>query len=183
RGYSPMTVRFFFLMGHYTSTLDFSNEALQAAERGYRRMLSARAALDQVKPSASGDTDVAALRNQCYDAMNDDFNTPILISVLFEMVRIMNSAKEGSVKLTADDINLMRETFDAFFYQVMGLKDEASAGDNELTGELMELILKLRAEAKMKKDFATSDQIRDALTTAGVAVKDTKEGTTWEVNK
>jgi cysteinyl-tRNA synthetase len=183
RGYSPMTVRFFFLMGHYTSTLDFSNEALQAAERGYKRMLAARAALEHVKPSAGSDADVAALRNQCYDAMNDDFNTPILISVLFEMVRIMNSAKEGQIKLSADDIQLLRETFDAFFYQVMGLKDEAAAGDNELTGELMDLILKLRAEAKMKKDFATSDQIRDALTHAGVAVKDTKEGSTWEVNK
>ncbi len=179
RGYSPMTVRFFFLLGHYTSTIDFSNEALQAAERGYKRMVAARAVLDKVVAADAGDADVESLRNQCFEAMNDDFNTPILISVLFEMVRIINAAKEGHVRLTGSDIQLLRETFDGFFHEVMGLAHEAPESSDHLTASLMELILRLRSEAKAKKDFSTSDQIRDALSAAGVTLKDTREGTTW----
>lgn len=181
KGYSPMTVRFFFLMGHYASTLDFSNEALQAAERGYKRMMAAYKIIAQIAPSGSGDFDTAKWRQDCFDAMNDDFNTPILISHLFEGVRIINSAKEGSVKLTAADIALVQQTFQEFLFDVMGLAEEAAGENSELTESLMQMIIRMRADAKAGKDYATSDKIRDLLAEIKVQIKDTKEGTQWSV--
>jgi cysteinyl-tRNA synthetase len=181
KGYSPMTVRFFFLMGHYASTLDFSNEALQAAERGYKRMLSAAKVISHITPSTSSEYDVAKLRQDCYDAMNDDFNTPILISHLFDGVRAINSAKEGSIKLTADDIALLQKTFTEFLFDVMGLANEESGENSELTESLMQMIIRMRADAKTNKDYATSDKIRDLLAEIKVQIKDTKEGTQWSV--
>jgi cysteinyl-tRNA synthetase len=179
KGYSPMTVRFFFLMGHYASTLDFSNEALQAAEKGYKRMLTAISVIPSLQASAQNDFDAAKWRQDCYDAMNDDFNTPILLSHLFEGVRIINSTKEGSVKLSAESIATVKQTFDDFFFQVLGLQSEESGSSNKLSESLMDMILKMRAEAKANKDFATSDKLRDALAAIKVQIKDTKEGTTW----
>ncbi len=183
KGYSPMTVRFFFLMGHYASTLDFSNEALQAAEKGYKRMTAAMANIAQLPASTTSDVDIAAWRQGCFDAMNDDFNTPILLSQLFEGVRIINSAKEGSMKLTAADIATLKQTFDEFFLQVLGLKVEETQTQHELTDSLMEMILQWRADAKANKDFATSDKLRDALAAMHVKIKDTKDGTTWSYEK
>ncbi|MFM9983791.1 MAG: cysteine--tRNA ligase [Flavobacteriales bacterium] len=181
KGYSPMTVRFFFLMGHYASTLDFSNEALQAAERGYKRMLAATNVISQISPSTTSDFDVAKLRQDCFDAMNDDFNTPILISHLFDGVRVINSAKEGSIKLTAEDIALLQKTFSEFLFDVMGLAAEESGENSELTESLMQMIIRMRADAKTNKDYATSDKIRDLLAEIKVQIKDTKEGTQWSV--
>jgi cysteinyl-tRNA synthetase len=181
KGYSPMTVRFFFLMGHYASTLDFSNEALQAAERGYKRMLAANQVISQIAPSATSDFDVAKLRQDCFDAMNDDFNTPILISHLFDGVRVINSSKEGSIKLTAEDIALLQKTFTEFLFDVMGLAAEESGENSELTESLMQMIIRMRADAKTNKDYATSDKIRDLLAEIKVQIKDTKEGTQWSV--
>lgn len=174
-----MTVRFFFLMGHYASTLDFSNEALQAAEKGYKRMLTAIGIIPSLQASAQNDFDAAKWRQDCYDAMNDDFNTPILLAHLFEGVRIINSAKEGNVKLSAESIATLKQTFDDFFFQVLGLQSEESGSSNKLTESLMDMIIKMRAEAKANKDFATSDKLRDALAAIKVQIKDTKEGTTW----
>ena len=182
RGYSPMTVRFFMLQCHYTSTLDFSNEALQAAERGYKRMTSAMKTAKELLPSAASDENIAAWTQLCYDAMNDDFNTPILISHLFEGVRIINTAKEGKLKLTAEDIALLNKTLNGFFFDVCGLSAEDSSSNNEVTGHLMDFILEMRTEAKANKDFAKSDLIRDRLASMNIQIKDSKEGTSWSIN-
>ena len=182
KGYSPMTVRFFMLQCHYTSTLDFSNEALQAAERGYKRMTSAMKTAKELLPSATSDENITAWTQLCYDAMNDDFNTPILISHLFEGVRIINTAKEGKLKLTAEDIALLNKTFNGFFFDVCGLSVEDSSSNNEVTGHLMDFILEMRTEAKANKDFAKSDLIRDRLASMNIQIKDSKEGTSWSIN-
>jgi cysteinyl-tRNA synthetase len=182
KGYSPMTVRFFMLQCHYTSTLDFSNEALQAAERGYKRMTSAMRTAKELSPSATSDENITAWTQLCYDAMNDDFNTPILISHLFEGVRIINTAKEGKLKLTAEDIALLNKTFNGFFFDVCGLSVEDSSSNNEVTGHLMDFILEMRTEAKANKDFAKSDLIRDRLASMNIQIKDSKEGTSWSIN-
>jgi cysteinyl-tRNA synthetase len=180
KGYSPMTVRFFFLMGHYASTLDFSNEALQAAEKGYKRMCAALKLIDQIPASSTSEFDAAAWRQLCIDAMNDDFNTPIVISHLFEGVRVINSAREGILKITANDISLLQSTFQSFFFDILGLKNEEGGSDNsKLTNSLMEVILALRNDAKANKDYATSDKLRDALAAVQVKIKDSKEGTSW----
>lgn len=182
KGYSPMTVRFFFMMGHYASTLDFSNEALQAAEKGYRRMMSAFKSIGNIKPSSESDHDVAAIREACVTAMNDDFNTPILIAHLFDAVKVINSAKEGHSKLDATNIAALQTLFSDFLFNVMGLQDEANeAGQQTMTEGLMSLILSLRKQARENKDFATSDKLRDALASLNIHIKDSKEGTTWSV--
>jgi cysteinyl-tRNA synthetase len=183
KGYSPMTVRFFMLQCHYTSTLDFSNEALQAAEKGYKRMMEALKSASQIKAASTSDENIGAWRQQCFDAMNDDFNTPILISHLFDGVRIINSAKDGKLQLTQSDIDLLITTFEGFLFDVCGLKIEDTAGNDQLTDDLMKFILDIRSEAKAKKDFATSDLIRDRLAEMKIQIKDSKEGTTWSVNE
>lgn len=182
KGYSPMTVRFFMLQGHYTSTLDFSNEALQAAEKGYKRMVAAIKLLDKLNASGNSDENISSWKDACYAAMNDDFNTPILISQLFEGVRIINSVKEGKLKLTAADIALLKSTFESFFYDVLGLQAEDASSNDALTDHLMDFILNMRSTAKSNKDFATSDLIRDTLAKMNIQIKDTKEGTTWSIN-
>lgn len=183
KGYSPMTVRFFMLQGHYASTLDFSNEALQAAERGFKRMTAAMALLSKLQPSESSDESIQQWKKSCYDAMNDDFNTPILISQLFEGVRMINSVNDKKLKLSAEDIASLKDTFSTFFHDVLGLQAEDDASNNELTEHLMQFIIRLRQNAKSNKDYATSDMIRDELAKVKIQIKDTKEGSTWSVNE
>ena len=182
KGYSPMTVRFFMLQCHYTSTLDFSNEALQAAEKGYKRMATAMKTAKELVASTSSDENIAAWAQLCYDAMNDDFNTPILLSNLFEGVRIINTAKEGKLKLTAEDIALLNKTFNDFFFDICGFRVEDNSSNNEVTSQLMDFILEMRTEAKANKDFAKSDLIRDKLAQMNIQIKDSKEGTSWSIN-
>lgn len=182
KGYSPMVVRFFMMQAHYRSTLDFSNEALQAAEKGYKRLMTAMKTLLTLVPGNKSDADIKAWRQSCFDAMNDDFNSPILASNLFEAVRIINSVKDGSLTLTAEDIQLLNKTMNEFVGDVMGIKAEESAGDDKLSESLMQLIIQLRADAKANKNFAVSDYIRDELTKRKVQIKDTKEGVTWSVD-
>jgi cysteinyl-tRNA synthetase len=179
KGYSPMTVRFFFMMGHYASTLDFSNEALQAAERGFRRMLSAKKTIDSLNPSSVSAYDTAKLKAACATAMNDDFNTPILISELFDGVRVINSCKEGSLSLTQENIDELRQIFDDYLFKVLGLSEEDSSEGSQLTHSLMQILIDLRNDAKVSKDYATSDKIRISLQNAKVQLKDTKDGTEW----
>jgi cysteinyl-tRNA synthetase len=167
-------------MGHYASTLDFSNEALQAGEKGYKRMCAALKVLDQLKSSDKSEFDVSAWRQACIDAMNDDFNTPIVISQLFEGVRVINSTKEGMMALTAADLALLKTTFYEFFFDILGLDNEEGGGDNsKLSESLVELILNMRNEAKSNKDYATSDKLREALAAIQIQIKDSKEGTSW----
>lgn len=181
KGYSPMTVRFFMLQTHYSSTLDFSNEALQASEKGFRKLMEAMRVLDKLKTSASSTTNITAWKQKCYDAMNDDFNTSILLAQLFEAVRIINSVNDGKETLTADDLALLKQTLHDFVFDVLGLKDDIRENAGDTTEGLMQLIIRMRADARAKKDFATSDLVRDELAKVNIVLKDSKEGTSWEI--
>ncbi|WP_129595560.1 cysteine--tRNA ligase [Seramator thermalis] len=181
RGYSPMTVRFFMAQSHYRSTLDFSNEALQAAEKGYKRLMEGLSNLQRIQPSSSSSVNVAALRENCYAAMNDDFNTPVLISHLFEGARIINATIDGKERLSAADLELLQHVMKTFVFDVLGLLDETKAdAKSHVVDGLMKLILEIRSEARAKKDWATSDKIRDNLKAIGIEIKDGKDGTDWK---
>ena len=179
RGYSPMTVRFFMLQTHYASTLDFSNAAMQASEKGLEKLRAAITVLDKVKPGATDDLDVTALEDACYSAMNDDLNTPVMIAQLFDGVRTINSANDGKAQLTAASIERLKVLYRTMMQDVLGIRDEEMKKDDGLSNELMNVLLAMRADAKANKDFATSDRIRDTLAAIGISIKDTKDGTTW----
>lgn len=176
--YAPMTIRFYILQAHYRSTVDFSNEALQAAEKALARLLNAYPALKRIKPASSSTADVEGIRKLCYQALNDDLNTAIALAHLFEAVRLINSAEAGTETLTAEDLNQLQLLFDDFVFGIFGLRDDKRTQDDSTEG-LMNLILSLRAEAKAKKDFATSDKIRDELQKLHFIIKDGKDGATW----
>jgi cysteinyl-tRNA synthetase len=182
RGYSAMTVRFFMLQCHYASTLDFSNAALQAAEKGLQRLMAAHEVLKGLKPGTGGEPySVQALVEACHAAMNDDLNTPVMIAHLFDGVRAINGAKAGTTALTQEDIVQLRKLYTDMLFAVLGLQEEKGTNATEgLDAGLMDVLLTLRADAKHRKDFATSDLIRDKLAALGISVKDTKEGVVWE---
>jgi cysteinyl-tRNA synthetase len=181
RGYSPMTVRFFMLQCHYASTLDFSNAALQAAEKGLDRLMAAMNTLEKLKPVGTDEAGTAELEQRCYAAMNDDLNSPVMIAELFEGVRLINSANDGKITLSATAIDRLKGLFKAMVFDVLGLRPEAaSGGDDTALDGLVRIFIQQRAEAKARKDFATSDRVRDQLLALGIVLKDTKEGTTWE---
>ncbi|WP_295650743.1 cysteine--tRNA ligase [uncultured Mucilaginibacter sp.] len=177
KAYSPMTVRFFMLQTHYRSTLDFSNDAMEASEKGFRRLMTAFELLDGLKASATSEVDIALLQNRCYEAMNDDFNSPVLIAEMFEASRIINSVNDGKTRIDEANLSLLKETMHTFIIDVLGLKDEKAAND-ELP-KVMDFIINLRSEAKTNRDYATSDKIRIGLQEIGFQLKDSKEGTTW----
>ncbi len=184
KAYHPMTIRFFILQAHYRSPLDFSNEALQAAEKGFERLMNAMALLPGLKTATESTIDVEKLRNDCYEALNDDLNSSILIATLFDGSRMINAVNDGKATVTALDLTKLQQLFSDMVNDVLGLKSQDSsmnAGGNELFGQMVELLLSLRQEAKMKKDWATSDQIRDRLIALGFEIKDTKEGADWKL--
>ena len=181
RAYSPMTIRFFILQAQYRSTVDFGNEALQAAEKGFTKLMNAMVTLENLKNSDSSTYDINELEKNCYAAMDDDFNTPILIAHLFDGVRIINSVKDGKESLTASDLSKMQKLFSDFVTDILGLISPKESGGNDLTEEVMELVLKLRGNAKKNKDFSTADLIRDELDKAGIQIKDSREGSSWEI--
>jgi cysteinyl-tRNA synthetase len=179
--YSPMTIRFFILQAHYRSTMDFSNEALQAAEKGLARLMKARETIQKLKPSASSTLDISHLKEKCYEAISDDLNSPIVLSHLFEGVKYINSVNEGIEKLTGEDIETLKSLFDTFVIEILGLKDEGEGKDDgKFTSDLMDVILKLRQDAKERKDWPASDRIRESLTKLGIVIKDRKDGVDWE---
>ncbi len=181
RGYSPMAVRFFMMQAHYRSTLDFSNEALEAADKGYKRLMAAIALLDKIK-AADGvavDFDSKAVVARCYAAMNDDFNSPVLIAELFEVVRFINAAYDGKAKINVETLAEIKSLMQVFVYDILGLKDDLLTQDTGNMDELMQIIIKIRNEAKANKDFTTSDRIREDLNAAGIQLKDSKDGTLW----
>ena len=182
QAYSPMTIRFFVLQAHYRGTLDFSNEALQAAEKGMAKLYAAAALLPKLKASDHSDEDITAWVGRCYDTMNDDLNTPRLIAELFEAARIINSVKDGRIALTQEDLDDLTKYFGIFFYDILGMKAEEGRGNSEYTDKLMDLIIDIRKDAKANKNWAVADLIRDKLTEMGITLKDTKEGTTYELN-
>jgi cysteinyl-tRNA synthetase len=183
QAYSPMTIRFFILQAHYRSTLDFSNEALQAAEKGLKKLTNACKTLDKISPSIRNPQSpvISDLEKSCYAALNDDFNSPILIANLFEGVRLINSAADGKETLSSEDVTALRALYRVFSDEILGLKDESAEGRDDLVPGLMKLILDLRQAAKEHKDYEASDKIRHDLTDLRVIVKDTKDGPTWTV--
>jgi cysteinyl-tRNA synthetase len=178
KGYSPMSVRFFMLQAHYRSTLDFSNEALQAAEKAFARLMSALKLIPGLKTSTASTSNIKALKEKVYEALNDDLNTPVALAHLFEGVKIINSINDGKETITEADKQLLQKLFHEIVFDVFGLLDESQASANNVDG-IMKVILEIRAEAKAKKDFATSDKIRDELLKTGIQIKDGKEGATW----
>ncbi len=182
RPYSPMTVRFFILQAHYRSTVDFSNEALQAAEKGLQRLFKGIETLNKIKASENSTFDVSDLRKRCYEALDDDLNSPVLLSHLFDGVKNINSINDGTEKINSPDLESLKQLFKTFVSDILGLKDETEGMDEEkLTGDLMKIIIGLRQDAKNKKDFGTSDKIRGELKNAGVILKDRKDGADWEI--
>ena len=190
QAYSPMTIRFFILSAHYRSTVDFSNDALKASEKGLERLMNGLSDLDRVPVSDTCDeaTDqfVKQLRQRCYDAMNDDFQTQLVISCLFEACHVVNTLLDHKAHICADCLKELSETMRLFAFDLLGLKPEN--GDNneareEAYGKVVDMVLSLRAKAKADKDWTTSDKIRDALADAGFEVKDTKDGVTWRLNR
>ena len=188
--YSPMTIRFFVLSAHYRGTVDFSNEALVAAEKGLEKLMNAISDLDRVQVSDKCDAEtervVKALRQKCYDAMNDDFATPQVISYLFEACTTINKLVDHKATICADCLRELKDVMHLFAEDILGLKAEKSGSNDtreEAFGKVVDMVLELRAKAKADKDWATSDRIRDALAAAGFEVKDTKDGVTWKLNR
>lgn len=188
--YSPMTIRFFILQAHYRGTVDFSNEALQGAEKALGRMLDGYRRLADLKPSDVSTESVAALRQKCYEAIDDDLNTPNLIAVLFEACRIVNLVNDGKATLTAADIDELRFIFDTFLIEILGIRpelngetDASGAGVAEPFEKAVELLLEMRAKAKADKDWATSDLIRDRMAAIGFEIKDKKDGVEWSLKR
>ncbi len=182
KAYSPMTVRFFILQAQYRSPLDFSNEALQASEKGFQRLMKSVETIEKLVSASTSTVDITALQAKCYEAMNDDLNSPILIAHLFDAARIINSTFDKKENLTADDIGLLRNIMHTFIFDILGLLPENDPqSGNKVISNLMQIILDLRREARTNKDWATSDRLRDALAQAGVIIKDTKEGVAWEL--
>lgn len=182
QAYAPMTVRFFILQAHYRSTLDFSNEALQAASKGLERLLEAWNDLGKLTPSATSTFSVKELEEKCWAALCDDLNTPIAISVLFEAAHQVGKMSRGEASLTAADLQQLQQLFQTLLADVMGLRPSTQERSNSEALEVaMQLLLECRADAKARKDYATSDRIRDALKEAGVEVQDHKDGATWRL--
>ena len=179
----PATVaRFFMLQAHYRSVLDFSNDALEAAERGYIRLMNAVADLYKLEPSTTSSIDIRTWKQQCYDAMNDDFNTPILIAHLFEGVKYINQLKEGKATLNLTDLTDFKDTVDAFIFDVLGLENVSSQNNSDKLNGVVEMLINMRNDARANKDWSLSDKIRDELQELGIMLKDGKDGTTFSVN-
>jgi len=179
KGFSPMTVKFFMLQAHYRSTLDFSNDALDASEKGFRRLMNAVHVMDKLVPDAAGESefDISSIKANCIAAMNDDFNSPVVIAELFEAARIINTVYDGKGKINAADLELLKSIMQEFLFDVFGLKDEDAS--NEELNSVLDLVIDIRQGAKENKDYATSDKIRIGLQSMGILLKDSKEGTTW----
>jgi cysteinyl-tRNA synthetase len=181
QAYSPMTVRFYMLQAHYSSPLDFSNEALKAAEQGLNRLMKGMTALTRIPSSASSTVDVQTIVEKAFEAMGDDMNTPILLGYLFDAVRIINSLKDGKEKITATDLDMLQQFMITFAFDLLGLVQEDNQQSGDLLDKVIRLLLQQRQDAKARKDYAASDQIRQQLISLGIVVKDTREGTEWEM--
>ncbi|MDR6302014.1 cysteine--tRNA ligase [Mesonia maritima] len=182
--FSPSVARFFMLQANYRSILDFSDEALTAAEKGFQRLMNAIALLPKLKVSANSSFNVKEWKQNCYDAMNDDFNSPILIAQLFEAVKQINAINAEKATITKSDLEILKETLKVFTFDVLGLEATAVLENNQDTDRLkniVELLIDLRNNARDNKDYATSDKIRDELAKNGITLKDGKEGTQFSL--
>ena len=190
KAYSPMTIRFFILSAHYRGTVDFSNDALLASEKGLEKLMNAINDLERITPSKACDAEtdkiVKSLRQKCYDAMNDDLATPQVISHLFEACSVVNKLIDHKATICADCLQELKDTMHLFTFDILGLRNDKGANNDareEAFGKVVDMVLDLRSQAKANKDWATSDKIRDELAAAGFEVKDTKDGVTWKLNK
>ncbi len=190
QAYTPMTIRFFILSAHYRGTVDFSNEALIAAQKGYEKLMNGIEDLARIQTSAASDEAtkkfVSAFRQKCYDAMNDDLMTPGVISLLFEACHTINLLTDHKAQISADDLQELTEVMNTFAFDILGLRNERGANNDareQAFGKVVDMVLDLRAKAKAEKNWAVSDQIRDALAEAGFQVKDTKDGVTWKLDR
>jgi cysteinyl-tRNA synthetase len=183
KAYSPGVARFFMLQAHYRSILDFTDNGLQASEKGFNRLMEAVKSLEHLQISNQSTFDIVTWQQKCYDAMNDDFNTPVLIAHLFDAVKFINQLKDGSATITREDLDILKQTMNSFIFEVLGIEDsaEVSTDSNKLSGTV-ELLIKLRQEARANKNFALSDQIRDELAAMGIQLQDGKEGTSFTVS-
>lgn len=179
KAYSPMTIRFFVLQAHYRSTLDFSNEALSAAEKGMKKLFEAQKNIDALPTSDKSSVDFPALFDKCVDAMCDDFNTPMVIAHLFEITRLINLVADKKETVTEADKQALKENFAIVFNDILGMKNEQADNSMHIVDSLMQVILSLRKEARANKDWAKSDMIRDELAKAGIVIKDGKDGASW----
>jgi cysteinyl-tRNA synthetase len=183
KAFLPSVVRFFMMQAHYTSILDISNDAFLASEKGFNKLMEAINTLDGLITTKETDFNVLVWKQSCYDAMNDDFNTPILIAKLFDAVKHINLIKEGKESINSADKELLKETLHNFIFEVLGLENKKSAaGDTEKLSGAVELLIQLRKTARENKDFVTSDSIRDQLAALGIQLKDGKEGTSFSVS-
>ena len=181
QAYPPMTIRFFILQAHYRSTLDFSNEALQGSEKGLQRLWKSMQDLDKIEPGNASSVDVKSLSERCSEAMLDDMNTPVLIAQLFEGVRWINAILEGHESIDKQDLAILKQLFHTYLFEILGLVQPGEQkSDRQLTGNLVEMILELRQEAKAARDYESADRIREGLSRLGIAIKDQKEGADWE---
>lgn len=182
QAYSPMAVRFFILQAHYRSPLDFSNDALKAAQKGYERLMAAIALLEKLSPSSENTLDITGLIQHCFEALDDDLNTPVLIAHLFDGVRMINSVAAGNEKIDADNLKRLRDLFHDCVFLILGLTNsEEKNNDHQALGKVIDIMMQIRNTARQNKDWATSDNIRDELKNAGIIIKDTKEGYEWEL--
>jgi len=183
KAFAPSVVRFFMMQAHYTSILDLSNDALLASEKGYNRLMDALENLDKLETGKSSGFNVQSWRQECYDAMNDDFNTPILIAKMFDAVKYINLVKEGNESISPEDKSALQTILNGFIFDVLGLENKTVDGtDSDKLSGVVDLLIQLRKDARDNKDFATSDKIRDQLAEMGIQLKDGKEGTTFSVS-
>ena len=183
QAYHPMVIRFFLLQAHYRSTIDFSNDALQAAEKGLLRLFNAIKTLDEITPKENSTVDVSSISNKCSDAMNDDLNTPIVLSHLFDAVKVINSSKEEKNALTNTDLHLLKNLFNKYVIEIFGLQSISIESNSQDINELMSLVLEVRNKLKENKDWVTADKIRDGLNNINIEIKDNKNGTSWDYKK
>tara|TARA_B100000768_G_scaffold23807_1_gene21496 strand:- start:7657 stop:9138 length:1482 start_codon:yes stop_codon:yes gene_type:complete len=180
KGFSAPVVRFFMMQAHYRSILDFSNDALLASEKGFTKLMEAVSSLSKIEATKdANDFDTIKWRSNCYAAMNDDFNTPILIAELFSAVKYINQIKDNKASITNSNLSILKETMQQFVFDILGLENIATNDQNNKLGATIELLINMRNEARAQKDFALSDKIRDELIGIGIQLKDGKDGTTF----
>ena len=182
KSFSPSATRFFMLQAHYRSILDFTSAGIEASEKGYLKLMEAVNSLNKIETSKTSSIDINSWKQKCYNALNDDFNSPILIANLFEAVKYVNLLIEKKETLTAEDLENFKTTINAFVFDVLGLKNDMQEDSSDKLSGVVELLISMRKEARDNKDWALSDKIRDELSVLGIQLKDGKEGTTFSVN-
>ncbi len=183
QAYSPMTIRFFILQAHYRSTIDFSNEALKASEKGLERLMTAIQTLNELTANEKSSVDISTITDNYFLALDDDLNSPVAIAHLFDGVKIINSVKAGNETISAKDLEELKSFYHSVVFDILGLKEEKlpESGNNETLAGTIELLIQLRKEAKANKDWATADKIRNELNVLGIELKDTKDGVEWSL--